>query len=357
MKKFNKKDYTLSFWVQGVSVFVTDIHVDVYKDLEVLFLIDNGMFKQYFTNIAYNKTLDRGLKFYSEKNAFTEYQTDLIKHLKTFKDFYSKEIRKKEKLSQSVVKTFFKYTIKLCKDYTKMNFEFTDKAFSNQEKNPIIKKNLALMSQFKDKVRSFMNTVLFEKSRYSSEFFTILAKQFNLDPKILADLTQQEILGLFEGKKPNLHQISKRQTAFLINYDRSAIDQGQNVLTIIQSFRDTASSTKTVNGTPASLGKATGKVKVINVDYKDIGILNAEISKMEKGNILIAETTAPELIIACQKAAAIVTDVGGLLSHAAIVSREFGIPCIVATGNATKVFKDGDMVEVDAEKGIVTKIR
>jgi pyruvate,water dikinase len=55
------------------------------------------------------------------------------------------------------------------------------------------------------------------------------------------------------------------------------------------------------------------------------------------------------------KAAAFVTDQGGITCHAAIVSRELGKPCIVATGNATKVLKDGDMIEVDADVGIVKK--
>lgn len=356
MNQLSKDNYTLSFWVQGVSVFVTDIHVDVYKDLEVLFLIDNGMFKQYFTNEAYNKALDQGLKFYSDKTSFTKYRKDLTSHLKTFEDFYYKKIHGKKKLSQDVVKKFFDHTTKLCKDYTKMNFEFTDKAFSEQENNPIIKKNLGLMAKFKDKVRAFMNIVLFEPDGFSTEFFRILGKQFDLDPDVLNNLTQQEIRDLFEGKKPNLQQVSKRQNAFIINYDRSILSQGENVLETIEAFRDKVGDKKSVSGRPASLGKAKGKVKVINVDYTDLDILHKEISKMDQGDILVAETTAPELIVACKKAAAIVTDVGGLLSHAAIVSREFGIPCIVATENATKVFKDGDIVEVDAERGIVTKI-
>ena len=58
-----------------------------------------------------------------------------------------------------------------------------------------------------------------------------------------------------------------------------------------------------------------------------------------------------------KKAAAIVTDEGGITSHAAIVSRELGIPCVIGTKFATKVFKDGDLIEVDADKGIVRKIK
>jgi len=58
-----------------------------------------------------------------------------------------------------------------------------------------------------------------------------------------------------------------------------------------------------------------------------------------------------------EKAIAIVTDEGGLLSHAAIVSREMGIPCVVGTKIATQVLKDGELVEVDAERGVVRKIK
>ncbi len=356
MKKLDKNDYILSFWVQGVSVFVTDIHVDVYKELEVLFLIDNGMFKQYFTNDSYKKALDLGLKFYSDKNAFKNYKKNLTKHCDIFKEFFNKKINYKKTLSKDTVETFFEYTTKLCKDYTRMNFESTDKAFSEQENNPTIKKNLIMVSEFKSYVRTFMNKVLFESDGYCNELFTILGKQFNLDPDILNNLTQQEILDLYDNKKPNVGSIPERQFAFAINYDRSYFYQGQNANEIINTFRDIVSNKLVVSGRPASLGKATGKVKIINVDYADMKSLSEKVAKMNQGDILIAETTAPELIIACKKAAAIVTDMGGLLSHAAIVSREFGIPCIVGTENATKVFKDGDLVEVDAEKGTVTKI-
>ncbi len=97
----------------------------------------------------------------------------------------------------------------------------------------------------------------------------------------------------------------------------------------------------------------TGRVKIIPVDYSNLERINSEIEKMQKGDILVAETTAPELMTAIKKAGAIVTDMGGLMSHAAIVSREFGIPCIVGTRNASKILKDGDMIEVDADSGAI----
>jgi pyruvate,water dikinase len=86
-------------------------------------------------------------------------------------------------------------------------------------------------------------------------------------------------------------------------------------------------------------------------------MIRKQIEEMQEGEILVAITTGPELIDACKKAAAIITDIGGMLSHAAITAREFNIPCIGDTQYASKILKTGDMVEVDAEKGIVRVIK
>jgi len=77
---------------------------------------------------------------------------------------------------------------------------------------------------------------------------------------------------------------------------------------------------------------------------------------MRKGDIIISQATSPDLISAMEKASAIVTNTGGLICHAAIIARELQIPCIVGTIHATRVFKDGDLVEVDAFKGVVTLV-
>lgn len=73
----------------------------------------------------------------------------------------------------------------------------------------------------------------------------------------------------------------------------------------------------------------------------------------EEGEILVAISTNPDIIPLMKKAGAIVTDEGGIMCHASIISRELKIPCIVGTKNATRALKDGDMVEVDANTGII----
>lgn len=104
-----------------------------------------------------------------------------------------------------------------------------------------------------------------------------------------------------------------------------------------------------LSGTVACPGKAKGRVKIINVAQ--------EMGKMNKGDIMVAHTTFPSLVPAMKKAAAIITDDGGITCHAAIVSRELKTPCIVGTKIATKVLKDGDFVEVDAAKGVIKKVK
>jgi phosphohistidine swiveling domain-containing protein len=83
---------------------------------------------------------------------------------------------------------------------------------------------------------------------------------------------------------------------------------------------------------------------------------NEDLIKFQAGQILVTQMTNPNFVSVMKQARAIVTDEGGVTCHAAIVAREFGIPCLVGTKIGTKVFKDGDRVEVDAEKGIVRKL-
>ncbi|PIR43628.1 phosphoenolpyruvate synthase [candidate division WWE3 bacterium CG10_big_fil_rev_8_21_14_0_10_32_10] len=100
-----------------------------------------------------------------------------------------------------------------------------------------------------------------------------------------------------------------------------------------------------LTGLSASPGVGVGFVKIL-VSAKEIG-------KIQKGDILVTPMTDPDFVPAMRKAAAIVTDNGGRTSHAAIVSRELGIPCVVGTGSATEVLKEGDVITVNGYKGAV----
>ena len=102
-----------------------------------------------------------------------------------------------------------------------------------------------------------------------------------------------------------------------------------------------------VRGLGASPGRASGTVRVVDgVDGLD---------EVTSGDVIVTQMTTPDMVPAMKRAAAIVTDEGGMTSHAAIVSRELGVPAVVGTGNATTVVEDGTTVTVDGEKGAVER--
>ena len=100
-----------------------------------------------------------------------------------------------------------------------------------------------------------------------------------------------------------------------------------------------------VSGISASPGIGVGKVKILKGPH--------ELNKVQKGDILVTDMTDPDYVPAMKKAAAIVTNKGGRTSHAAIVSRELGIPCVVGTEHATKFLKEGEVVTVNGYKGLI----
>ncbi len=106
---------------------------------------------------------------------------------------------------------------------------------------------------------------------------------------------------------------------------------------------------KEIKGAVAFKGIAKGRVKILKK--------KSQIASFKKGEILVSPMTTPIFVPAMKKAGAIITDEGGITCHAAVVAREFRRPCIIGTRIATKVLKDGDMVEVDANEGIVNIIK
>lgn len=100
-----------------------------------------------------------------------------------------------------------------------------------------------------------------------------------------------------------------------------------------------------LKGAAASVGQAAGAVKIVSTPQ--------QLDKITKGDVLVAQMTNPSYVPAMKRASAIITDRGGQTSHAAIVSRELAIPCVVGTSEATTKLKDGDIVTVDGEEGLV----
>ncbi len=168
-------------------------------------------------------------------------------------------------------------------------------------------------------------------------------------------LSDEEVLKLVEiGEIIESHYASPQDVEWAIEKEKIYIVQSRPVTTIKKKAEaegvggvemEGEEAEILVRGLGASPGFGTGTVKVIKGEK--------EISKVQEGDILVTTMTTPDMVPAMRRAAAIVTDEGGMTCHAAIVSRELGVPAVVGTKKATQILKDGMLVTVDGEKGIV----
>lgn len=165
-----------------------------------------------------------------------------------------------------------------------------------------------------------------------------------------------ELPDLLNGRKVSAEEVESRleqQAGYMVaEEEKNEVITSKEFDARVKPFLETKADdrVKVIKGLSVSLGSGIvrGRVKIL-MNPRDF-------NKMRNNDILLAPMTSPEYILALRKAAAVITDVGGMTCHAAIVSRELGIPCIVGTKIATKVFKDGDLVEVDANRGVVKKL-
>ncbi len=192
----------------------------------------------------------------------------------------------------------------------------------------------------------------FRKACYSSmPLIRQVVHRMDLD-EYAGVLTPPELLTFLQkGTRPKLDALRKRQEGFIASFDHGKvkIETGQN-LKKWQEFLNTAKARPSLlQGWGASPGKAQGRVRIVMDPF--------QAKDFKKGDILVTNMTNPNYVLLMQRAAAIITDEGGVTCHAAIVARELGVPCVVGTQIATEVLRNGELVKVDGGKGIIKKPR
>ena len=185
-----------------------------------------------------------------------------------------------------------------------------------------------------------------------SQFLKEITKRKKIPFKELCYYKSKEIIDLVEKNK--IIDTKLRFTGFIMYYTMNKdlhYYYGKEAVNFMTPYlkEKIDKDAKSISGIVVSKGKIVkGKAKVI--------LTPRNIENMDDGDILIAPMTSPDYIIAMRKASAIITDSGGMTSHAAIVSRELKKPCIVGTKVASKWLKDNDIIEVDTDKGVVRKL-
>lgn len=232
---------------------------------------------------------------------------------------------------------------------------------SKKEIMKLIKNNKELVSlikitEFTAKWQDERKIRMLEGVLILQRFTTEISKRTDIKEEDLKYLLTQELDLLDENKlleNNNRDKIRKmlserrEKSGYLYLNNEMTIITGQDYDDFFKEFdlKNKKDVFKEISGMCASVGKVIGYVKVCkNIE---------DVKKLKKGDILVTSMTRPEFLQAMKKSAAIITDEGGLTCHAAIVSRELGKPCIIGTKFATKILKDGMLVEVNANHGVV----
>lgn len=186
---------------------------------------------------------------------------------------------------------------------------------------------------------------------YSFLILKEVGKRFGYSLNELKFCTKEDVENILKNRKVSKKEIKEKYKAYayvktLGQYKEYVGNKALKYEKMFISKKD--NGRLKIQGMGVSPGKAIGKVKIIHFVNK--------AKDFQDGDILVAPMTRPEYMPLMAKAAAIVTDQGGITSHAAIISRELKKPCIVGTKDATKILKEGDLVEVNANHGVVRKI-
>jgi len=199
--------------------------------------------------------------------------------------------------------------------------------------------------------------------KYADNFIKLAQEKYSLSADEIASYHYDEILDLSEtGNKQKGEVLEERQKGFLTVWTQketknyTAEDAHAQIKDLLEFRANEIKTTQEVKGNVASWPdknqtKIEGKAFVLTSAFDS----EEELKKFQDGDILVTTQTHPNLVPQMKKALAIVTDEGGITCHAAIVSRELSKPCIIGTKLASKIFKSGDLIELDLKNGTVKK--
>jgi phosphoenolpyruvate synthase/pyruvate phosphate dikinase len=211
--------------------------------------------------------------------------------------------------------------------------------------------NVIHMMEIMTHIQDYRKMGLVRFSYFLNLIFIEIAKRSNLQVEDLHNSVEPEIKEiLLEKKDYNKILNSRKNLNFVYGTTKyfTVYNEKETKKYVDKNlFRDLSQNANDLRGVPAFHGIVKGMVRIVK---------NAHYDDFNKGEVLVTNNTTPEFVPLMKKASAIITEQGGITTHAAIVARELKIPCIIGIKMATHVLKTGDLIEVDANKGLVRKI-
>ena len=367
------KNFIPIFKIEECGLFTTDLFSKTsYGKWGMIWTVKKGSRRDYLPKDILDELSEKLYRASLRNNFYSDYENKserIIKEFEASKKKNFKNLTKKEVIKW--LNNFVKFIIKLFNLYNQTEFfcftkienklkEYVKNSYKEDE-NRVLQSLLtnAPLNGLPPKIKKL---VLFTRNiqhlrlklrKVINEFFVAPCFYFNLVQEVNKFIDKDmnffrvdELSLLLKGRKIN---IPEREPFAIYKNKLIFGDEAEKLIAELEKEE----KVDELKGTIACTGKARGTVCIILLKIDP----SKDIERMKKGDVLVSPTTGPELMLAIKKASAIVTDEGGLMSHAAVISRELKIPCIVGTKNATQILKDGDLVEVDAEKGIVRKIK
>lgn len=297
-------------------------------------------------------TSPTGMSFYQEEEIDLDETKDLEEHRKKY--FWLKNSYENE---QVLDLDFFKERKKNLEKGVRKKI---NKLFENAlKKKQELKEKYGLSKEIMDIADAISDAMVWQDARkkeiwiyihYKELLLDEIVRRYGFEKKYLYNFESEEILELL-GKKKDDKIFKSREEAYSFLSAEEIVSFDEKISLKYWDMYAQEKVDKNINefkGTVVSKGNG----KTINGIVKIV--LDAHnISGFNEGDILVTTMTSPEFVFVMKKAGAVITDTGGLTSHAAIVSRELKKVCIVGTKVATQVLKNGDEVEVDVEKGVV----
>ncbi len=236
------------------------------------------------------------------------------------------------------------------KSAKKQGEELSENKYEKIMREIRIKLSSSAFETFKKKVLAFRHYYYIrEASQYLWESEFAHCRRLLRKVSEILQISYQDLLYLFADELFELLKLGKVDKKYL-----DLIEKRKSKRPLAEAYWDynielmLKTDSDIIEGVSGSAGRAKGKVCVVKSPE--------EFYKLKEGDVLVCPLTDPEWTVLFSLASAVVVDTGGSLSHAAIVAREYKIPAVLATGNATKVLKDGDMVIVDGSLGKVSLI-
>lgn len=286
---------------------------------------------------------------------FGNYLANKVLYDKKSLNYWTRELKKKTDIILSLIKRLKRKKEVEAKDYK----QFLEAFYSYGVPHRVVKVVVDALSQKKLKAylpkltaaRVYAEPVYAETEKFMEHVAAQIAKKRRYNKDYILCVTKDEFFEYWRtGKYPSKQDLKVRYLANAVVYYQGnyQLFTGSVVTKLERALKGGGKSSATIHGFSAYPGIAKGRVhKVFNPKL---------VANFKIGDILVTGMTRPEYLPLIRKSAAFITDAGGLLSHAAITARELKKPCVVGARIASKVLREGEIVQVDATNGLIKKI-